>query len=494
MQIESHLVDQNASLRSILALLDKTDIKLCVVVGSDGRVARTVTDGDIRRALLAGHTLESQIASLPASPPITCPEGVDRNTVAQTLRSNGIDVVVIVDEQDRPLRLISRNDMTEALLLSPPHMGRSEASYVQQAFDENWVAPAGPNLNAFEAALSAVSGRKHALALSSGTAGLHLALRVLDIAPEDRVYVSDLTFIASVQPILYERATPVLIDSEPVSWNMSPQALERALSRDAAAGQLPKAIIVVHLYGQSADMGAIMALADHYGVPVVEDAAESLGASYGNRPSGAHGLLSVYSFNGNKIITTSGGGALLSDRQELIDRARKLSTQGRDPAAHYQHSEIAYNYRMSNVLAGIGRGQLEVLPQRVAARRAIFDRYVAGLSDIPGLSFQAELAGSRSNRWLTVLSLNPDLVALHPYQLMRRLQARQMESRPAWKPMQMQPLLAGCEFISHSAKTAVSPGLFLTSLCLPSGSAMSADRQAEVIDVIRDSLTEALAA
>ncbi|QBY02753.1 pyridoxal phosphate-dependent aminotransferase [Rhodophyticola sp. CCM32] len=378
--------------------------------------------------------------------------------------------------------------MTKTLLLSPPHMGDAEAGYVQLAFDENWIAPAGPNLTAFEDAMCYVSGRHHAVALTSGTAGLHLALRVLDIGVSDRVYVSDLTFAASVQPILYVGAEPVLIDADPESWNMSPAALARALARDNERGLLPKAVIVVHLYGQSADMDALVRLTEAYGVPIIEDAAESLGASYGNRPSGAHGLMSVYSFNGNKIITTSGGGALVSDQQDLVDRARKLATQGRDDAEHYQHSDLSYNYRMSNVLAGIGRGQLEVLNDRVAARRAIFLRYLDALSEVPGICFQSEVDGSIGNRWLTVISLDPDLISLHSYQLMRSLQARGIETRPAWKPMQMQPLLAGAAFEPHSPERAVSPGLFLTSLCLPSGSAMSIREQQGVITAIKEIL------
>lgn len=494
MNIDSQIICQDASLTQVLSALEKAPVKLCVVVSPDGRVVRTVTDGDIRRALLAGHVLEDSIRTLPAKSPVTRTVGTARATLLADLRTHSVDVIVLVDDLERPVRLVSRTDLTDDLLLSPPHLGTAEAQYVQQAFDENWIAPAGPNLKAFEDALCAVSGRAHALALASGTAGLHLALRVLDVAPHDRVYVSDLTFVASVQPVLYERATPVLIDSEPVSWNMSPLALARALRKDAAAGTLPKAIIVVHLYGQSADMGPIVDIAESYGVPVIEDAAESLGATYGNRPSGSHGLISVFSFNGNKIITTSGGGAMVSDRGDLIDRARKLSTQGRDAAAHYQHSEIAYNYRMSNVLAGIGRGQLEVLSQRVAARRAIFDRYVAGLGDLPGLSFQQELLGSTSNRWLTVVSLDPDHVPLHPYQLMRRLQASRMESRPAWKPMQMQPLLQGAEFVPHTLDQAISPALFLTSLCLPSGSAMPTEAQDDVIALIRAALGKDMAA
>ncbi|HDZ39945.1 MAG TPA: DegT/DnrJ/EryC1/StrS family aminotransferase [Marinobacter sp.] len=376
--------------------------------------------------------------------------------------------------------------MFSSILLSPPHMGLSESNYVRKAFDDNWIAPAGPNLNAFEVALREASGRAHTLALSSGTAALHLALRVLGVGVGDAVYVSDLTFAATLQPVLYQNALPVLIDSEPQSWNMSPVALERRLARDATNGCLPKALIVVHLYGQSADMGAILALTEQYGVPIIEDAAESLGASYGNRPSGAHGLLSAYSFNGNKIITTSSGGALVSDREDLIERARMLSTQGRDPAEHYQHSHIAYNYRMSNVLAGIGLGQLELLQDRVARRCTIFETYRAGLDDIRGISFQDELADSRGNRWLTVITLDPDLISRHPYQLLRELRSKGIESRPAWKPMHMQPICAGYGFEPHSHTDVVSSRLFFQSLCLPSGSTLSDEQQQRVIACVRE--------
>ncbi len=494
MSLQRHILRPTATLRQALKALEDCSVKLCVVVDDDQRVLRTVTDGDIRRALLQGANMHALVGDFPGRPPVTVPRETPKSDLVAALNAQNIDVLVLTDAGGRVAGLVDRTSLTKTLFLSPPHMGEAEVDYVQLAFDENFVAPAGSNLTAFEAALCKVSGRAHALAVSSGTAGLHLALRVLDIGPGDRVYVSDLTFIATVQPVLYERATPVLIDAEPVSWNMSPDALDRALARDAAAGTLPKAIIVVHLYGQSADMAAIMALANQYDVPVIEDAAESLGASYGNRASGSHGLLSIYSFNGNKIITTSGGGALVSDRQDLIDRAQKLATQGRDPAEHYQHSEIAYNYRMSNVLAGIGRGQLEVLEHRVAARRAVHDRYVAGLSDIPGVGFQSDLPGAHGNRWLTVIALDPDLVPTHAYQLMRALRASGIETRPSWKPMQMQPLLHKAEFEPHKEDEAIGAGLFLRSLCLPSGSAMTHAEQDGVIGAIRDVLTHEVAA
>lgn len=485
MSIEQYLLNSDTSLKATLGKLEQAQIKLCIVTNVDGSVQRTVTDGDIRRALLEGMALEDPIHDMPMRSPITLPQSTDKAVLIATLDAEDVDVIVLVDEAERPVELADRARLIKTLFLSPPHMGQTEVGYVQQAFDENYLAPAGSNLSGFEDALRKVSGRAHALALSSGTAGLHLALRVLNVGRGDRVYVSDMTFVASVQPILYQHATPVLIDAEPVSWNMSPRALKRALVEDAAAGTLPKAIVVVHLYGQSADMGAIMALADHYAIPVIEDAAESLGASYGNRASGGHGLLSVYSFNGNKIITTSGGGALVSDRADLIDHARKLATQGRDSAEHYQHSEVSYNYRMSNVLAGIGRGQLEVLSERVASRRAVYERYKTGLGDVQGLSFQGELPESQGNRWLTVMAFDPDFIPIHVYQLMRTLQARGIETRPAWKPMQMQPLLSGARFVPHSDTEAVAPGLFLRSLCLPSGSAMSECEQDGVISAVR---------
>lgn len=487
MSIERHTVHPDTPIRTVMARIDAAPVKLCVLVDEAGRLLRTVVDGDIRRALLAGASLDSPASVLPTLEPVSRPAQTPHAELLAAFTDNpAINAIVLTDAAHRPTGLMPRSEALSGILLSPPHMGEAESVYVRKAFDDNWIAPAGPNLNAFEAALRPATGRDHTLALSSGTAALHLALRVLGVGTGDPVYVSDLTFAASLQPILYQNARPVLIDSEPHSWNMSPAALKRRLERDAAAGCLPKAVIVVHLYGQSADMGAILELTERHGVPVVEDAAESLGASYGNRPSGAHGLLAAYSFNGNKIITTSGGGALVSERAELIERARMLSTQGRDPAEHYQHSHVAYNYRMSNVLAGIGLGQLELLADRVARRREVFGTYRAGLADIPGIAFQGEPEGSRGNRWLTVISLDPDRIARHPYQLLRELRADGIESRPAWKPMHMQPLCAGCAFEPHSAQEVVSSRLFLQSLCLPSGSMLSEDQQQRIIARVRD--------
>jgi len=380
------------------------------------------------------------------------------------------------------------NPLNDIILLSPPHIGAREMALVQQAFDDNWIAPAGPHLARFEAMLAHTSARREALALTSGTAALHLALRVVGARRGERVYVSNLTFAASLQPILYEGCAPVLIDAEPAGWNMSPAALAVQLARDDAAGTLPRAIIVVHLYGQSADLVPICELAARYDIPLIEDAAESLGAFYQGQPSGSHGTLAAFSFNGNKIITTSGGGALVSDDPAMIARARHLATQGREDCLHYQHEDVAYNYRLSNVLAGIGCGQLELLTDRVAARRSIHARYREGLGDIAGVGFQEEAPGGQGSRWLTVITLDPDHIALHPYQVIRSLQSAGIEARPGWKPMHMQPLCRGREYRPHSATEDVSSRLFLQSLCLPSGSALTPHAQTRVIAGLRQLL------
>jgi dTDP-4-amino-4,6-dideoxygalactose transaminase len=475
------LLTPDATVREALAAIEKATPKLGLVVDAAGRLERTVSDGDVRRGLLSGCSLSSPVNDLPGRQPVTAPADASDDHLLSVMSGAAVETVVLLDADGRPCGLRRASDITGQILLSSPHLGEAEAVYVRQAFDTNWIAPAGPNLDAFEARLATISDRKHAVAVASGTAGLHLALRALDLAEGARVYVSDKTFAASLQPILYERMVPVLIDSEPETWNMSPEALERRLARDAAAGRLPGAIILVHLYGQPAQLRRILPVAQSYGVPIIEDAAESLGAIYENRPSGAHGLVSVFSFNGNKIITTSGGGAVVTDDAGIASRIRFLSTQGRDPYDHYQHSHIAFNYRMSNILAGVGLGQLEVLADRVARRREIHDRYRSALAGIAGLNFQGEAAGSIGNRWLTVIDLDPARVAIHPYQLMRMLQARGVETRPSWKPMHMQPLCDGIEFEPHGEDRVVSSDLFLRGLCLPSGSNMTDAQQDRII-------------
>ncbi|RSK33704.1 DegT/DnrJ/EryC1/StrS family aminotransferase [Bhargavaea beijingensis] len=375
--------------------------------------------------------------------------------------------------------------MADRIFLSAPHMSGNEQKYINEAFETNWIAPLGPNVNAFEEELASYAGTKGAAALSSGTAAIHLALDLLEVRKGDTVFCSSLTFIASANPIVYLGAEPVFIDSEPETWNMSPVALERAFRDAEATGQLPKAVVVVNLYGQSAKMDELNEICDRYGVPVVEDAAESLGSTYKGQKSGTFGKFGVYSFNGNKIITTSGGGMLVSNDIEELKRARFLATQARDQAKHYQHSVVGYNYRMSNILAGVGRAQLEVLDQRVEAKRAVFERYVEGLGDIEGLEFMPELEGTISNRWLSVITLDPDKIKVAPYALIDALDAENIEARPVWKPLHIQPVFEGKKFFAHDESDVVSERLFATGVCLPSGTAMTLEEQKRVIEFIR---------
>ncbi|OQP03967.1 pyridoxal phosphate-dependent aminotransferase [Geobacillus sp. 46C-IIa] len=362
-------------------------------------------------------------------------------------------------------------------------MSGNEQKYINEAFETNWIAPLGPNVDAFEKELAAYVGAKGAAAVSSGTAAIHLALRLLGVERGDVVFCSSLTFVASANPILYQGAEPVFIDSEPDTWNMSPQALERAMDAAKREGKLPKAVVVVNLYGQSAKMDEILAICDRYGVPVVEDAAESLGSTYKGKKSGTFGAFGIYSFNGNKIITTSGGGMLVSDDVDALQRARFLATQARDPAPHYQHSQMGYNYRMSNIVAGIGRAQLEVLDERVKTRRAIFDRYVQALGKIDGIHFMPELQGTISNRWLTALTIDQQKLGVTPMDIINTLAVENIEARPVWKPLHLQPLFAGVRYYPHEEGWSVSDDLFANGICLPSGSSMTVEEQNRVIDV-----------
>lgn len=367
------------------------------------------------------------------------------------------------------------------IFLSAPHMSGSEQNYVKDAFDSNWIAPLGPNVDAFEREFCAKVGAPHAAALSSGTAALHLSLILTGVKQNDEVIVSTLTFSASVNPIIYQGAHPVFIDSERASWNMDPVLLEEALEQRARVDQLPKAVVVVHLYGQSANLEPILAVCNRHGIPVVEDAAEALGATYRGRSPGTLGQTGIYSFNGNKIITTSGGGMLVSSDEALIAKARRLATQARDPAPHYQHSEIGYNYRMSNVLAGIGRGQLQVLEQRVEARRRNFDLYVEGLRDLPGLEFMPEAPWGRHTRWLTCLTVDPSEFGVDREGVRLALEAEHIEARPVWKPMHLQPVFAGYQCVGGN----VAEDLFERGLCLPSGSNLTDSDIHRVVATIR---------
>lgn len=370
--------------------------------------------------------------------------------------------------------------MRPLIHLSPPHLGDLEKDYVLDALTSNWVAPAGPNITEFERSLGAVTGAGHVAALSSGTAALHLALVLLGVGPGDEVICQSLTFVASVNPILYQRATPVFVDSEPTTWNMCPDALEVALRARLALGKRPKAVIVVHLYGMPARMADLRTVCERYDVPIIEDAAEALGSLYRRQACGTLGKLSALSFNGNKIITTSAGGALLSNEERLIQRAQFLATQAREPVSHYEHAEVGYNYRMSNVCAGIGRGQLMVLSERVAQRRANFRFYQQTLGQQPGIGFQPEPADCRSNRWLTALLLNPTQTELTANALRLALDQQRIEARPLWKPMHQQPLFADCPVY----RTGVADRLFASGLCLPSGSSLTQAEREQIAAVV----------
>lgn len=379
---------------------------------------------------------------------------------------------------------------SERILLSSPHMGELEQKFVQDAFDSNWIAPLGPNVDAFEKEIAEYVRVKDAAATSSGTAAIHLALRLLNIKQDDIIFCSSLTFIASANPILYQGAKPVFIDSEPESWNMSPVALRKAFEDAEVNKKMPKAVIIVNLYGQSADMDSLLAICNEYGVPVVEDAAESLGALYKGKPSGSYGTYGIFSFNGNKIITTSGGGMLVSNDKESLKTARFYATQARDPAPHYQHSQLGYNYRMSNILAGVGRGQLRVLEERVAARRAIFDRYYDAFGKIDGIKFMPEASYGKHTRWLTTLTINPEKTGFSRDDLLKVLDNENIEARPVWKPLHLQPLFDGCKYFTHDDAESISDSLFNYGICLPSGSNMTIEQQERVISVIRKLIME----
>lgn len=365
------------------------------------------------------------------------------------------------------------NQANRRIYLSPPHMGEWEQQYLGQAFESNWIAPLGEHVDAFEREVAQYVGVKGAVAVSSGTAAIHLALALLGVQQGDTVFCSSFTFVASVNPISYTGASPVFIDSDPDSWNMSAIALERALQEAAYENRLPKAVIVVNLYGQSADMEAIMPLCAHYGVPVVEDAAESLGATYLGKASGTFGEYGVFSFNGNKIITTSGGGMLVSNNLEGLKKARFLATQARDEARYYQHSVMGYNYRLSNLLAAVGRGQMRVLEERILRRRQIFEHYQRELQGYAGIQFMPELAGGRTTRWLTVMTMAEEVSGISVSELIESLEEENIETRRAWKPMHLQPLYEGLPYYPHQQNRSVSDEIFMRGVCLPSGSSMT---------------------
>jgi dTDP-4-amino-4,6-dideoxygalactose transaminase len=367
------------------------------------------------------------------------------------------------------------------MFLSPPHMSGEEQEFVRQAFESNYIAPLGPMVEAFECELGQELGVKSVLATTSGTAAIHLALRCLDIQPGDEVWAATLTFIGSIAPIMYQQARPVFFDADPATWALDPALLENSLADAARLQRLPKAILPTDLYGQSCDLDAIVEIAGRHGVPVISDSAEAMGTLYRGRKAGDGALMAAYSFNGNKVITTSGGGALASNDVKLMERARYLSTQAREPVVHYEHVSIGYNYRLSNVLAAIGRGQLRVLHDRVAKRRDIFDYYRSMLADLPGVSFMPEAPYGRHSRWLSVVLVDEQEFGAGRDAIREALEQENIESRPVWKPMHRQPVFRDCQIIGG----VVADRIFGQGLCLPSGSAMTRSDQDRVVAAIR---------
>jgi pyridoxal phosphate-dependent aminotransferase EpsN len=368
----------------------------------------------------------------------------------------------------------------DRLYLSPPHVGEAERALLLEAFDSNWIAPLGPHVDGLEREFAEMLGVAGAAALSSGTAALHLALILLGVGPGDDVLVPTLTFVSSANVVRYVGARPVFIDSDAATWNLDPVLVDEELDARAASGTLPAALIGVDLYGQCASWEPIAASCARHGVPIVDDAAEALGGSYRDRPAGTFGEFGAFSFNGNKIITTSGGGMLVSDDTALIERARHLATQARDPAPHYQHSVTGFNYRMSNLLAAVGRGQLQQLEARVAARRAIKRRYRDALAEAPGIGFMPDAPDGVPTNWLTVATIDEAEFGASPTEIREHLETLDIEARPAWKPMHLQPLFADCPVRGGR----VAEAIFRTGLCLPSGSAMTDDDIERVVEAV----------
>lgn len=366
------------------------------------------------------------------------------------------------------------------IYLSSPTMHGDEQKFIQEAFDTNWVAPLGPNVNAFEKEMEAYTGAAHASALSAGTAAIHLALHILGIGEGDLVFAPTLTFSATCNPIVYEKATPVFIDSEEDTWNMSPAALEKAFETYGK----PKAVIVVHLYGTPAKLSEIMEICNRYQVPLVEDAAESLSSTYEGKQTGTFGKIGIYSFNGNKIITTSGGGMLVSDDEEITKKATFLATQARDPARYYQHSQIGYNYRMSNITAGIGRGQLLHLEEHKALKKKIYATYKEAFADIPELTMNPMNEKGDANCWLSCVTIEKGC-SVTPDQIMDALAAENIESRPIWKPMHLQPVFAGYDFVTEKDGYSVAEDIFNRGFCLPSDIKNTDEDMDRIIRIVR---------
>ena len=380
--------------------------------------------------------------------------------------------------------------MRERIYLASPHMGGEEMKYINEAFDSNWVAPLGPNVSEFENEICEYIGAKSATALVSGTSAIHLALKCLGVGQGDVVFCSTLTFSASANPIIYQGAEPVFIDSNYKTWNMCPITLQKAYDDALECGKMPKAVIVVNLYGQSADYDKLKAICDKYNVPIVEDAAESLGATYKGKQSGTIGEIGIYSFNGNKIITTSGGGMMVSNNEEYDKKALFWATQSREDERHYEHKELGFNYRMSNVVAGIGRGQLKVLDDRIAKKKEIYEAYKEGFKDIDDIEMMNIADFGESNYWLSVMTINEGS-NVTPLDIMVALENENIESRPVWKPMHMQPFFEEYKFFSLLDRGSVSEDLFNRGICLPSDTKMNEDDINRIIEIIINVIEEA---
>ena len=484
----NNIVQQSDTIATALKKFDLTGGDLLVLVEPNGRFVRVVSQGDIRRQLLAGHSLSSTMHDLEDVSSIVATTDMNYAAIEALFTTNLVDKIPLIDEHGKPKDMLSSKNY-ERILLSTPHMGGDEQKYVEQAFDSNWVAPVGPNLDSFERELGEYLNVENVLAVTSGTAAIHLALITLGVTTGDTVLCSSFTFAASANPICYQGATPIFIDSDETSWNLSPQALQRAVDGCRKKGQSPKALVLAQLYGQLADMGEIKSICDQYNIPIVEDAAESIGAKYNGIASGTLTDMGILSFNGNKIITTSGGGALISNNKEWIDHARFLSTQAKEPVLHYEHKHIGYNYRMSNVLAGIGRGQLHVLDERVKRRRLIFETYQQRLQEFDFLTWMPELEGCYSTRWLSTVIINPTS-GKSSLDLINYLSDNGVEARPMWKPMHLQPVFADCDYYAHSDNFSVCDNLYDNGICLPSGSNITESDLQRIGDLIANFLRE----
>ena len=486
--VDQLTISSQVKISDAIVALNNSDSLILLIVEDGGKLKRTITDGDLRRLIIDTGSLDASIQNLPDIVSIVASASTPIAEVSNLMYTHGITHVPVIDDFGCPIGIYLKEDVDDKILLSAPHMGGEEQDFVKQAFDTNWIAPLGPNVDAFEREISHLIGGSHVAAVNTGTAAIHLALILLGVSRDDFVFCQSFTFVASANPILYLNAVPVFIDSEPKTWNMCPRALEKALKQFKKNNLMPKAVIVANLYGQSSDMDAILKVCDDFKVPIVEDAAESMGAMYKGKHTGTFGKFGIFSFNGNKIITTSGGGALISEDESLIKKARFLSTQAKDAAPHYEHTEIGYNYRMSNILAGVGRGQLKVLVSRVKSRRKVFEFYKDNLSKIEAIEWMPEAANSYSNRWLSVFVLNPHKSKVKAKELIDALSNLNIEARHVWKPMHNQPLFCGSEYFS-CAEESYCDYLFENGVCLPSSSNITLAQQVTVIKAIVDILT-----